>query len=81
MDGKKESLRLLKEHGTEERHNKHKAFRVNGHLIVITETKTDARGWMNKLCEIRRAIRLPAPVFRGILFGNDRMASQTQAGA
>ena len=60
MDAKKEVMRRLKESGVEERHNKHQAYRLNGHLIVITGTKTDDRGWMNKLSEIRRAIKTPA---------------------
>jgi hypothetical protein len=33
---------------------------VNGHLVTITKTKTCERGWLNKLCEIRRALRISA---------------------
>ena len=60
MDAQKEAYKLLKEHGEQVRHNKHEAWRVNGHLITITKTKTDDRGWLNKLCEIRRALRISA---------------------
>lgn len=63
MDAKKESLRILDEQGEEVRHNKHRAWRLNGHLIVITGTKTDDRGWQNKLSEIRRALKTPADMF------------------
>jgi hypothetical protein len=59
MDAEKEVRQLLKQHGTPERHNKHEAFRINGHLIVITNTKTDRRGWLNKRSEVRRAMTMP----------------------
>ena len=39
MDAQKEAYKLLKEHGEQIRHNKHEAWRVNGHLITITKTK------------------------------------------
>ena len=60
MDAQKEAYKLLKEHGEQIRHNKHEAWRVNGHLITITKTRTDDRGWLNKLCEIRRCLKMPA---------------------
>lgn len=59
MDARKESLRLLSEHAVLERHGKHETWRLNGHLIAVTGTKTDDRGWRNKLGEIRRALKQP----------------------
>ena len=60
MNAQKEVMELLKTHGEELRHNRHQAFRVNGHLITITGTKTDDRGWLNKRAEIRRALKTAA---------------------
>lgn len=60
MDPEKEVRQLLKQHGEPVRHNKHEAFRINGHLIVITNTRTDFRGWLNKRAEVRRALKEPA---------------------
>jgi hypothetical protein len=60
MDAQKEVRKLLKEHGQPERHNRHEAWRLNGHLVVITNTRTDDRGWRNKLAEVRRCMRTPA---------------------
>lgn len=60
MDGKKAVHALLAEHGVRVRHNKHEMWQVNGVNVVITGTKTDNRGWLNKLSEIRRALKVKA---------------------
>lgn len=59
MDPEKEVRELLRKYGVPIRHNKHEAFRLNGHLIVITNTRTDFRGWLNKRAEVRRAMKTP----------------------
>jgi hypothetical protein len=59
MSAEQEVRRILKEQAIPERHNRHEAFRLNGWLIVVTNTRTDPRAWFNKLSEVRRALRTP----------------------
>jgi hypothetical protein len=75
MDAQKEAYKLLKEHGEQVRHNKHEAWRLNGHLITITKTKTCERGWLNKLTEIRRALNVSACQHFQAIRRNGKVAS------
>lgn len=57
MDAKKESLIILKSQGRRVRNNRHEMWRLNEQLITVTQSRTDRRGWINKLAEIRRALK------------------------
>lgn len=56
-DAKAACLRLLAAHGQLLRHNRHQVYRFFDRNITITNTRTDFRGWRNKLCELRRIQR------------------------
>ncbi|WP_454735422.1 hypothetical protein [Cupriavidus necator] len=56
-DARAASLRLLAEHGRLLRHNRHAVYDFFGRRVTITNTRTDFRGWRNKLCELRRIQR------------------------
>jgi hypothetical protein len=56
MDAKEEIFRILREHRTQLiRHKKHQVYRLlNGKIFVIGTTRTDIRGWRNRLAQLRR---------------------------
>ena len=56
-DARAACLRLLAEHGRLIRHNRHAVYDFHGRHVTITNTRTDYRGWRNKLCELRRIQR------------------------
>lgn len=56
MDAKAEVFRILKEHRAQLiRHKKHQVYRLpNGKIFVTGSTRTDIRGWRNRLAQLRR---------------------------
>jgi hypothetical protein len=56
MDAKAEVFRILKEHRAQLiRHKKHQVYRLpNERIFVIGTTRTDIRGWRNRLALLRR---------------------------
>lgn len=56
-DARAACLRLLAEHGRLIRHNRHEVYEFYGRHVTITNTRTDRRGWLNRLSDLRKIQR------------------------